>query len=462
MKRFLLLVSIFPAINMQDDDLSDSKSITYGTTSRYTNPIPDEQMWAMSFRNTIVDSGCSAVPVQGGYAMVGNTFNLNGNSDFWVAKTDEYANTVREMTYDTGNHDVIVMAKPTSDGGLVFCGQSDIPPTYRTDSLIVKLGPDGTVQWVNQYGTDSNDYLYSIEQTFDGGFIASGARLDGLRNHTWIIRIDSSGNTAWEKTFPYSHSSRATTVSQCSDGSFIVIGDYLPFPAADYHVYLLKLDQYGNIMWSNTYDSLSGASDFAYSVRESWVTPGYLMAWTTGISWGSMTVISHVDASGNFSDPVYDFSYVLITSGPNYPSMVQLDYTDGSYLVAGNSTTTRSITLTKFSITGVKQWEKFYRSANGSAHANPGSVIKTRAGYLLVGGTYTTVTGSEMWIFRTTGFGEITFNTNAVSGDLNSPTRTLMPSINPVTLTYNWPNTLLPPPTITVRRINSIKTRQAP
>ena len=64
----------------------------------------------------------------------------------------------------------------------------------RTDS-------SGNVKWFNSYRANSindsttNNYLYDVAQSNDGGFVATGyvAPLDGTTEDVWIIKVDSLG-----------------------------------------------------------------------------------------------------------------------------------------------------------------------------------------------------------------------------------------------------------------------------
>ena len=43
-----------------------------------------------------------------------------------------------------------------------------------TDAYLVKYDRNNEVEWASSFGGDSNDYLTSIEETEDGGYIVGG------------------------------------------------------------------------------------------------------------------------------------------------------------------------------------------------------------------------------------------------------------------------------------------------
>jgi len=67
----------------------------------------------------------------------------------------------------------------------------------------LKLDSSGNVIWQKTYGGTYNDYASSIEQTTDGGYIVAGWTLSfgaGLGD-LWVLKIDSSGNIDTSCTF---------------------------------------------------------------------------------------------------------------------------------------------------------------------------------------------------------------------------------------------------------------------
>ncbi len=66
----------------------------------------------------------------------------------------------------------------------------------------------------------------------------------------WILKFDSSGNVAWEKTYGGIYNDEAYSIQQTTDGGYIVAGRSrsfkpLNFPADD--IWILKLDSNGDI-----------------------------------------------------------------------------------------------------------------------------------------------------------------------------------------------------------------------
>ncbi len=79
----------------------------------------------------------------------------------------------------------------TQDGGYVVCGESNF------DFWILKLNSDGTVAWQKSYDEGGWNRARSIEQTADGGYIVAGEGDSSL----WVLKLNADGTVAWQKTY---------------------------------------------------------------------------------------------------------------------------------------------------------------------------------------------------------------------------------------------------------------------
>ena len=101
--------------------------------------------------------------------------------------------------------------------------------------------------WTKTFDSGSeDDYGNSVRQTSDGGYIIAGYTgfLGATGEDMWLIKADSSGNLAWNKTFGGSGWEEANSVQQTSDGGYIIVGvagDTCPDVACYYDVWLIKV-----------------------------------------------------------------------------------------------------------------------------------------------------------------------------------------------------------------------------
>ena len=108
--------------------------------------------------------------------------------------------------------------------GLALIGLSTLPTTAQ--------GP--TKQWDRSYGGSSGDYLTSVQPTADGGYILGGHSESGISSGKsqpcrgeadyWIIKVDSSGQKQWDRTFGGNKWDLLQVVYQTADGGYILGG----------------------------------------------------------------------------------------------------------------------------------------------------------------------------------------------------------------------------------------------
>lgn len=136
-----------------------------------------------------------------------------GSGDCWIVKLDVNGSLMWEETFGGNNNDAATAVERTTDGGYIVAGGSNSTDVVGNhggnDFLIIKLDPSGNLLWQRCFGGISDEYAESIQQTFDGGYIAAGntGSNDGdvSGNHgasdVWIIKLDDAGNLVWQKCF---------------------------------------------------------------------------------------------------------------------------------------------------------------------------------------------------------------------------------------------------------------------
>ena len=226
--------------------------------------------------------------------------SCKGRTDFWIIKLNAKGDEQWQKTIGGSGPDELLCAFQTSDGGYILGGSSSSSPTSIKDSnpnkkssidakpdlygkseknrgnmdyWIVKLDNAGVVQWQKTYGGEYADLLRTMEQTKDGGYILggysnspkSGDKTEantGIGDY-WIIKINNIGIIEWQKTYGGNGDNQLYVIHQTEDGGYIAGGNSnstSPLTAiggmvhngTDYWV--LKLDEKGNVIWSETYD----------------------------------------------------------------------------------------------------------------------------------------------------------------------------------------------------------------
>lgn len=127
------------------------------------------------------------------------------------------------------------------------------------------LGQNPLVKmWDKDFGGSDYDELHIIHQTIDGGFILGGFSLSGITGDKtqpswggydyWILKIDSLGNKQWDKRFGGSGGDWLGSIQQTVDGGYIiggysgsgVSGDKTQPCWGAFDFWIVKLDSIGN------------------------------------------------------------------------------------------------------------------------------------------------------------------------------------------------------------------------
>jgi hypothetical protein len=184
----------------------------------------------------------------GGYIAAGFSCSDNGDVsgqhgsapyvDYWVVKLDILGNIEWQKCLGGTNVDVASSAKQTSDGGYIVAGYTqsndgDVAGNHgMNDYWVVKLDPNGTIQWQKCFGGTSSEVAYCIEQTSDGGFLIAGdtGSNDGYvsGNHGqadyWIIKLDKYGEIEWQKCMGGRFVEWGFSIQQTDDRGYIIVG----------------------------------------------------------------------------------------------------------------------------------------------------------------------------------------------------------------------------------------------
>ncbi len=163
----------------------------------------------------------------------------NGGSDYWIVKLDLEGNIEWEQNYGGSEGDTSPSIAQTTDDGYIVAGTSrsnngDVSGNNgELDYWVLKLDIAGNQVWGKNFGGVDDDFARSIAQTTDGGYIAAGSSrsndgdVSGNNGGTdyWILKLDMAGNIEWEKNYGGSDDDYIRSIAQTTDGGYIVAGE---------------------------------------------------------------------------------------------------------------------------------------------------------------------------------------------------------------------------------------------
>ena len=131
-------------------------------------------------------------------------------------------------TYGGSSSESFSSVFQTSDGYYIVAGTIQSAGAGGRDGWLLKLNSTGDEVWNRTYGGSGYDYFYSVAQASDGHYIVAG-RFSSLAGSTlpdgWIVKIDNStGNEIWNRTYGGSDYDWLYSVAQASDGNYLAAG----------------------------------------------------------------------------------------------------------------------------------------------------------------------------------------------------------------------------------------------
>ncbi len=155
-------------------------------------------------------------------------------------------------------------------------------------------------RWSKTFGGASDEDGYSVDQTQDGGYIATGRSASfGNLVQLYLIKTDASGDTLWTRTYGGADNEYGRSVQQTSDGGYVVAGWTGSFENGD-QVYLIKTNASGDTLWTQDYGGANG--DYSYSVQQT-SDAGYIVAGRTA-SFGNQYQVHLIKTDANGSTGV--------------------------------------------------------------------------------------------------------------------------------------------------------------
>ena len=344
---------------------SKSTDYTDGMIIKYSSN--GETEWAKVIGGTNDDTISSvAESSDGGYIVggyfksssidLGNGISLssNGSTDGMIIKYSSNGETEWARVIGGTSNDYIESVSETTDGGYIVGGYfysssidlgngisltNQSKSTDYTDGMIIKYSSNGETEWAKGIGGTDFDYINSVSETTDGGYLIGGyfesRSIDlgngiSLSNHAYtngmIIKYGSSGEVEWAKRIGRKDFTEINSVSETRDGGYIVGGYFTSSIDLENGIWLsnpgskdgmiIKYGSSGEVKWAKVIggenycniESVSETRDGDYIVRGKFTS--------------SIDLENGVSLSSNGS---YDGMILKITDKKSVPEVQELN-----------------------------------------------------------------------------------------------------------------------------------------
>ncbi len=347
--------AIATALELQQSTTLQSKLQT--TTS------PQQKQTALfttTYGGTAADAGRALLQTTDkGYVIAGYTYSSGlGNADLYLIKTDSFGNEEWSTTTGGAGFDYGHCLCLANDEGYLVAGYSSSQGNGQKDILLLKVNNQGEEQWINTYGGTAPDVAMSIQPTEDGYLILGYTESYGSgEDDIYLLKIDNQGNLLWDTTYGGEHFELGYHIIPTQDGNYAIAGATgSNLPNTD--CILLKISPQGDLLWQQTYGG--GGGDGGYDRAHSLIQTengGYLIVGETNAGDALNMFLIGTDNEGNklFSKTItnsgsrlHDHAYKIIATN------------DGNYAICGtfkDAEATNNIGLIKISETGTELWK---------------------------------------------------------------------------------------------------------
>lgn len=333
----------------------------------------------------------------GGYIVAGYVCSFGaGDDDAWIIKFDSSGAVEWQKAYGDARAEGFYSIDLTSDDGYVVSGYSSSFSSGVYDIWVLKLNSSGSIEWQKSYGGAQIDGNWtSIKQTPDGGYIVASdtASYGNGSNDVWVLKLDTSGNIEWQKTYGGTDSDQAYSIQTTSDGGYIVAGNTASFGGG----WVLKLNSTGEIEWQKVF------IEIIYSIQQ--VSGGGYIAVGDGV------IVSKLSADG-------EVEWQKEYSGSSNKAHSIKQTLDGGYIVSGNIKTDDSsmedVWALKLNNIGEVEWQHAYGGTKYDGMRWTSIQQTSDSGYVLVSefGSVNVSTGIgdyDAWIIKMGSDGNMTF-----------------------------------------------------
>jgi len=259
-------------------------------------------IWQKTFGGGLDDFAYSIQnTADGGYIVAGRTTSFgSGGYDVYVLKLNSDGSLAWQKTFGGNSDDYAYSIQQTTDGGYIVAGCTTSFGTGGYDAYVLKLNSDGSFAWQETFGEWYDDVANFIQQTADGGYIVAGySGAFGAGGYVYVLKLNPNGELQWQKRFGGGSQYEANSIQQTTDGGYIIAGRLQSHKLGyyNYDVYIVKLDSNGESIWQKTFGGNN--DDEAYAV-ELTTDGGYIVAgYTTSFGSGSYDIyILKLDSNG--------------------------------------------------------------------------------------------------------------------------------------------------------------------
>ena len=168
---------------------------------------------------------------------------------------------------------------------LVVGTSSSFDDTLSSQILLYEADSFGLEQWRKTIGGRFADVAESMVESADGNYLIAGYT-ETVENsyQVYALKVNQFGDTVWTRNYGGSGWDFCKQVIGLSDGGFALVGQTFSEGAGNGDFYLVRIDSEGDTLWTKTFGGSDedGAESIAEAIDGGFFLAGYTMSFGAG------------------------------------------------------------------------------------------------------------------------------------------------------------------------------------
>ncbi len=334
-----------------------------------------------------------------------------------------FSQIIFQKIFGGTNDDYGYSIQSTYDGGYIIAASTKSFGAGNEDVCLIKTDNQGNFIWLSTYGGVNKDFPRAIIQTLDSGYVVLGSTYSfgAGGEDIYLLRMNKFGILQWSKTYGGNNEERGFSIQQTSDGGFIIGGTTMSFGQGLRDAYVIKTNDLGNISWTKVLGGYSG--DVCINIQQTndggYIFTGAEYSFGAGFSDYYLVKLNNL---GNM-----EWSKAIGGFNEEHSRIVK-QTSDSGFVIIGHTNTwgvgNWDILIVKTNQTGDFLWAKTYGGSNEEFLGN--IIITDNDGLIIAGSTLSFGSGSrDLFIIKTDFDGNILWS--YTYGSVNSESLPLGP-----------------------------------
>jgi|GEM_PF-3243424 len=244
-------------ITMEDTENDVNPEIFYEDIETQDEKKFNFQNWILKIGSEYGD-GCSTLLTNNEIEFTAICVTYSSNKKLWILQMDYYGNILSQKAITPLTYFEIGSAERFSNGGIIIAGKIEEEYSNKDKTWVIKINSLGEILWQKTFELSnfSTGATYMTITSDEEIIIATLYPIITGENDGYfvpaIIKLDYEGNIIWYKAFNFNLGSEITTLTTNSSGDIYIA--VCKFDSRFSGPWLLKLDENGNILWQKVFD----------------------------------------------------------------------------------------------------------------------------------------------------------------------------------------------------------------